>query len=141
MIKVDHAAMAITPLPEDTYHFKVSELKKQKAKSSENQVVLVTAIVLESNEPELVGKKVLDNFPLVESALWRLNGLYHACMGEPLPEGDYDEDTLYEEVVTQIKGADFISGLTIDTYQGQKRNRFANFAIENSDAPEKPKAA
>lgn len=128
MIKVDHAQMGIEPVEAGFATLKVSSLKKQKAKSSDNQVVLVTSIVTKHDNKEQKGRRVVDNLTLLEQSLWNIDAFYFACTGEHIPEGDFSEQDLFE-MLESTKGMEFSAEITIDQAPtGRMMNKLSNYA-------------
>lgn len=127
MIKVDHSKMGLVLAEPGFYGFKVLRTKKQKAKTSGATVAIVVSIITEADNKDMLGKQVLDNLPLMESTLWRVNGFYTACMGEALPEGDYSEQDLYD-LIADTKDTTYHAEVIVDQYEGRDRNRLQNFS-------------
>ena len=127
MIKVDHRKMGIVPVEPGFYGYKVLRTKKVQSKSSAGKNAIVTVIITEADNNDMLGKQIVDNLPLQESTLWRINNFYQACMGEPLPEGDYSEEDLYT-LIADTKDCTFHAECTVEKYEGRDRNRLSNFA-------------
>jgi len=127
MIKVDHSKMGLVPVEPGFYGFKVLRAKKVKAKTSTGTNAIITALITEADNKDMLGKEVVDNLPLQENTLWRINAFYQACMGEAIPEGDYSEGDLYE-LIADTKEADFHAEVTVEQYEGRDRNKLSNFS-------------
>jgi len=127
MIKVDQSTRAGAIVEPGFYKFKVSGWKIADSKSSDAKNAFMTSIVTEGDNEEMLGQKVVDNFPLQENSVWRADVFYQACMGEPIPDGDYSEEDLFA-ILQDTIGTDFGAEAIIDTYQGTKRNRLQNFS-------------
>lgn len=70
MIKVDQTTRAGAVVEPGFYKYKVSDFVMRDSKSSDAKNAFMTCIVTEGDNEEMLGQRIVDNFPLMESTIW-----------------------------------------------------------------------
>lgn len=102
---------------------------------------ILTSEMYDGEDKSSIGEPVLDQYVLVDQALWRLNDLYLAITGQSLndlfkeysggsEEGDIDAEELVKLITEKIKGEEVHLLLEAETYEGKTRTKVKTVSKE-----------
>ena len=85
----------------------LGESKTRNPKATFRYTITEEMNCIKEGEPSAIGENVLETFSLQPQALFRLNDVYKAVVGEKLPQGDYTDKDLEELLNESLTGSEW----------------------------------